>query len=152
MKEKIIDFIDSLNLDKESFDTQVKILSDSIREKCGSKLKTIKSSSIYIAIEIPIFISIGLKESTKKFVCFERELYPEKGYSISIRFSTNKSSLAIASHKRMLKGSDSPNSLLKLFIEECQKIIQEEIRFKEEPISETNQKILSDLENYFDLS
>jgi hypothetical protein len=130
-KQNMMDFIDGLPLEGNGFNEQVKIMSDKVREMFGTLIFPVKSSSIYIPIEIPDWrntFSVK-KESIRKFVCLEREQFPEEGYSISIRYSNPEKpkDLAIALNKKMLKGADSARSLLKMFVNELKNIMNEEI-------------------------
>lgn len=133
-KQNMIDFIDSLPLEGNGFNEQVKIMSDKIRAMFGTVIFPVKASSIYIPIEVPEWKSfkpgVTKEDCTRKFVCLEREQFPEEGYSVSVRYSNpgKPKDLAIALNKKMLKGADSARSLLKMFVNELKSIMDEEIK------------------------
>ena len=89
-------------------DYQIKVMSDQIKERFGTVIPAVKSPSVYISIEIP-------GSRVRRFICFEREQYPEIGWSWSMwRCRDDENGFRV--QKEMIKTVPRAKVILGLFI------------------------------------
>lgn len=136
---KMLGFLESLTVEEEDkMETQIKIMADKIRKEFGTVIPAVKTPSVYISIEIPKHLA------AREFICFEREQYPEIGWSWSVWVCRNDQE-GYRVKKDIIKSVPRAKVILGLFLARADNIILNALK----EIKGSNPKLHEEVSNKF---